>query len=148
MDRTNEQNTLENFYQQTQSAITKAVWKNENLRSEFVKNPKATIERELGLRFPEEINVQCIDESDPSTVYYILHPHPNQTLSTEFSDEQLDAIAGGFGMGDFGALLSGIGAILGVVSMFGNKDLAKPAAITGGLGVGMSAIHGISQLGR
>ncbi len=142
------QSSLESTHQQTQSAIIKAVWKNENLRREFVKNPKVTIERELGLRFPEDVSIHCIDAADASMVYYILPPHPNQTLSTEFSEEQLDAIAGGSGIGDFGALLTGVGALLGVASMFGNKDLAKPAAITGGLGLGISAIQGISQIGR
>ena len=43
------QNQMDVNHQQIQAAIAKVVWKDEKLRSEFVKNPKETIEKNLGL---------------------------------------------------------------------------------------------------
>ncbi len=92
------QDQLDITHEQIQAAIAKVVWKNENLRNEFIKNPKAAIEKNLGIKFAEGINVKCIDATDPKTVYYILPHHPSKALGVEFTDEQLDAVAGGFNL--------------------------------------------------
>ena len=92
------QGQLDITHQQIQAAIAKVVWKNENLRSEFVKNPKEMIEKNLGIKYAEGVNVKCIDATDPKTVYYVLPHHPSKAMGVEFSDEQLDAVAGGFAL--------------------------------------------------
>lgn len=96
------QGQLDITHQQIQAAIAKVVWKNENLRSEFVKNPKETIENKLGIKFAEDIHVKCIDATDPNTVYYVLLHHPSKAMGVEFSDEQLNAVAGGMTVGLYG----------------------------------------------
>ena len=81
--------------QNIQAELTKFIWKNENLREEFVKNPKAAMEKHLGVKIPDGVNVKCVDAADAKTLYFILPIHPKDALGVEFSDEQLDAIAGG-----------------------------------------------------
>ena len=107
------QNQMDLNHQQIQAAIAKVVWKDENLRSEFVKNPKETIEKNLGIKFAEGVNVKCIDATDPKTVYYILPHHPSKALGVEFTDEQLDAVAGGFNTNALmGGVMQGFGGLL------------------------------------
>ena len=107
------QNQMDVNHQQIQAAIAKVVWKNENLRSEFVKDPKAAIEKNLGIKFADGINVKCVDATDPKTVYYILPHHPSKALGVEFTDEQLDAVAGGFNANALmGGIMSGVGGLM------------------------------------
>ena len=136
------QGQLDITHEQIQAAIAKVVWKNENLRSEFVKDPKAAIEKNLGIKFADGINVKCVDATDPKTVYYILPHHPSKSLGVEFTDEQLDAVAGGF---NWGAAI-GIGG--GLVGALGGLGAGLATAIGGkGSGTAASILGGIGQLG-
>ncbi len=115
MSRIIGQKNLNATKRKLQTAITKAVWKNENLRSEFVRNPKATIEKELGVQFESDINVKCIDATDPHTFYLVLPHHPSKALGVEFTDEQLDAVAGGsgFNISELGTIIGDLGGLFG-----------------------------------
>ncbi len=91
---------LDETYPVIQLELTKKVWKNESLRPQVVKDPKNVIERELGVKFASDIQVKVIDVTEENTVYFVLPHHPSQKLNTEFTDEQLDAIAGGLSFSD------------------------------------------------
>ena len=136
------QNQLDVTHQQIQAAIAKVVWKDEKLRSEFVKNPKEAIEKNLGIKFAEGVNVKCIDETDPKTVYYVLPHHPNKSLGVEFTDEQLDAVAGGF---NWGAAVGIGGALTGILGGIGSQLASQIGGP--GSGIASTVLGGISQLG-
>ena len=103
--------------QDLQAAITKFIWKNENLRGEFVKDPKAALEKYIGVKVPDGVNVKCIDATDAKTVYFVLPHHPSKALGVEFTDEQLDAVAGGFSLGGLigGVAQTGMGIVGGLL---------------------------------
>jgi hypothetical protein len=86
-------NTLEDM----QIELTKAVWKDESLREEIMKNPREAVEKILGVKFKEDVTVSAVDQTQENVVTFVLPPHPAETHEVEFTDEQLDAIAGGVG---------------------------------------------------
>ena len=116
--------------QNIQAELNKFVWKNENLRGEFVKDPKTAFEKHLGVKVPDGVNIKCIDATDPKTVYYILPIHPKAALGVEFSDEQLDAIAGGELIS--AGVLEGVGVASDIIS--------------GVTGIASSLLGGLSSL--
>ncbi len=145
------QNQLDVNHQQIQAAIAKVIWKDEKLRNEFVKDPKGAIEKNLGIKFAEGVNVKCIDETDPKTVYYILPHHPSKALGVEFTDEQLDAVAGGFGIGSIlgigGGIVSGLtGFAGGLAQAIGGPGSGTAANILGGISTGATLIGGIGDI--
>ncbi|MGF1472236.1 MAG: NHLP leader peptide family RiPP precursor [Rubrobacteraceae bacterium] len=68
----------------------------EELRQRLLADPKATIEQETGARLPEEIEVRCVEET-PDTIHLVLPPRVQDAAeSGGLSDQQLDAVAGGW----------------------------------------------------
>jgi hypothetical protein len=67
--------------------------KDEGFRQALVHDPKSVFERELGIRVPENLTVEVLEES-PTTVYLVL-PRPLANAGVELSDEELQAAAGG-----------------------------------------------------
>ena len=127
---------LDETYAEVQKELTKKIWKNDNLRKEIAKDPKNIIEREVGIKFAPDVTVKVIDATEENTLYYVLPHHPSQKLGTEFSDEQLDAIAGGIGFTDVtGMLGQGANALMG-----GAESL-----IGTGLGIAGSTISGVGS---
>ena len=72
--------------------ITRA-WKDEAFAQELRSNPKAAVERELGEKLPEGVEVKVVEES-ANTIYMVIPEKPKGTEG-ELSDEQLAAAAGG-----------------------------------------------------
>ena len=112
-----------------QANITKAIWKNEGAREEFLKNPKASVTKYTGVVFKDDIKVVCVDQTNQNHLYLVLPVHPCQALGVDFSDEQLDAIAGGFSLS---GVLSGLSSVLGVVST-GASLVGAGTALAGGI---------------
>ena len=113
----------------------------ENLRKEISKDPKSVVERELGIKFAAEVQVKVIDVTEENTVYYVLPHHPSQKLGTEFSDEQLDAIAGGIGFTDVtGMLGQGASALIGGAENLVGKTLGIAGSAISGIGSTVSGI--------
>jgi hypothetical protein len=67
-------------------------------RQELLNNPKAVIQRELGVSIPTETEVQVLEQTD--TKAYMVLPARETTESEELSEEELESVAGGFGIGD------------------------------------------------
>ncbi len=66
----------------------------ETFREELLRDPKSTLERELGASLPEDVQVVAV-ENTPETLHFVV---PHRSLvgrSEELSDEELDAVAGG-----------------------------------------------------
>ena len=66
-------------------------------RDELLQNPKDTLERELGISFPEEVDIE-IHEDTPTTIHLVLplKPKTGALMEVTFAeleegDEELDA---------------------------------------------------------
>ncbi|MBD2001714.1 MULTISPECIES: NHLP leader peptide family RiPP precursor [Cyanophyceae] len=71
--------------------IIAQAWKDEAYKKELFSNSKSIIEREFGLQLPAQVSVQVLEEN-PTALYFVLPMCP----SKELTEEQLEAVAGGF----------------------------------------------------
>ena len=76
-----------------ESKIIEKALKDQEFRESLLTNSKATLEKELGTKFPEGIEIKVLEETE-NTLYLVLPPSPIPK-GTELSDEQLEAVAGG-----------------------------------------------------
>ncbi|MCW5315516.1 NHLP leader peptide family natural product precursor [Nostoc sp. KVJ3] len=81
--------------QDIEARIIAKAWKDEAYKQELLNNPKAAIEREFGVEFPADVNVQVLEEN--STSLHFVLPMSPVAIAQELSEEQLEAIAGGAG---------------------------------------------------
>jgi hypothetical protein len=65
-------------------------------RQRLLEDPKAAVEKELGVRLPEEVRVVALEES-ADTMYLVLpSASPASDEGGELSDRELEAVAGGW----------------------------------------------------
>ena len=76
-----------------EAEIIAKAWKDEGYKKELLSNPKKVIGREFRITFPEQTNVQVLEEN-LSTLYFVLPMRPDLSAA-ELSEEQLEMIAGG-----------------------------------------------------
>ena len=70
----------------------------EDFRQRLLDAPKAAVEQELGSRLPESIEVRVVEES--ADTHYLVLPNVSAVgEEDEISDQELEAVAGGFGGG-------------------------------------------------
>src|SRR5215212_8892181 len=75
--------------------IAKSV-EDEAFRQRLIEDPKAAVEQELGMRLPEEVRVQAVEET-ADTIYLVLPATPMASdEGGELSDQQLESVAGGW----------------------------------------------------
>ena len=73
--------------------IAKAM-KDEAFRQHLLKDPKQTLERELGVTIPQGVTIQ-IHEETPTNSHLVLPMKPLTGELQELSDEELKEVAGG-----------------------------------------------------
>ncbi len=74
----------------------------ESFRQRLLEDPKAAVEQELGTQLPEGVRVVAVEET-PDTIYLVLPSTPMAGAEGgELSDQQLEAVAGGWDMGGGG----------------------------------------------
>ena len=73
----------------------------EAFHQELVRDPKSTIERELGTPLPDHLNVE-VHETGPDTIHLVLPSRSHVESGFSLSDEELEAVAGGTASCDSG----------------------------------------------
>ena len=106
-----------------QALMLKAA-QDESFRRELLADPKPAIESFLGAKLPDALNVKVV-ENTPTEITLAIPP----LMSSELSDEDLDAVSGGFG----GLLL--ITGSLGLIGVTGGITAVAGgiAAVAGGI---------------
>ncbi|ACC81661.1 NHLP leader peptide family RiPP precursor [Nostoc punctiforme] len=79
--------------QDIEARIIAKAWKDEAYKQELLTNPKAVIEREFGVEFPADVNVQVLEEN-PTSLHFVLPISP-VAIAQELSEEELLALAAG-----------------------------------------------------
>lgn len=79
----------------TKTIVAKAL-KDAAFRKRLVKDPKATIEQELGIHFPAGVTVQ-VHENSGSVVHLVL-PGAEVKVEQGLTEEELSRVAGGVGL--------------------------------------------------
>lgn len=80
----------------TQQQIIARAMKDENFRQQLLANPRAVLERELGIALPQDVSVQVYEDT-PTTIHLVLPAKPQGGAVQELSDAELETIAGGAG---------------------------------------------------
>src|SRR5437764_12611469 len=70
--------------------------KDDAFRQELLANPKAVLERELGITLPQGVSVQ-VHEDTPTILHLVLPMKPPAGEPVELSDAELEQAAGGSG---------------------------------------------------
>ena len=108
-----------------EALIVQRAWKDDAFRTEFLDDPKATIEKYSGQKIPDQFKVIALAEDD-KTIHFVIPAKP--ATSDELSDEDLEKVAGGLDV-TFALLI--VPVVLAVVGMAG-----------GGAAVGTQRNHG------
>jgi hypothetical protein len=67
----------------------------ESFRRRLLEDPKAAVVEELGTRLPEGVEVKAVEES-ADTIYLVLPSASEVGEAGELSDQELEAVAGGY----------------------------------------------------
>jgi hypothetical protein len=77
-----------------EAKIIARAWKDPEFKSHLLSNPREVLGSYIGRDIPDIVDVKVVEE-DKRTLYIVLPPEP--TDEAELSEEQLEAIAGGWG---------------------------------------------------
>ena len=87
---------------ETERRLIQRSLEDEAFRRRLLADPKGTVERELGSRLPEGVEVRAVEET-PDTVYLVIPPAAQAGgASGELSDGELESVAGGWDAGTAG----------------------------------------------
>ena len=78
--------------QEMDALIVQRAWKDDAFRTEFVGDPKGTIEKYSGQKLPADLKVVALAEDD-KTIHFVIPPKPAN--ADQLSDEDLEKVAGG-----------------------------------------------------
>jgi len=84
-------------YQPTEmeTRLIKKAMEDEAFKCELISNPKTAIEKELGQKWPEAVDIEVLEQT-PNKIYLLLPLDRNAIAPQgELSEEQLEAVAGG-----------------------------------------------------
>jgi Nitrile hydratase, alpha chain len=74
--------------------IAKA-WKDDTFREALRSDPRGAVEQTLGGKLPAGLQVKLVEET-ADTFYLVLPANPDRAPAGQLTDQQLDAVAGGW----------------------------------------------------
>ncbi|GLV54012.1 hypothetical protein KDH_08610 [Dictyobacter sp. S3.2.2.5] len=80
--------------EQNKKKLFARTMKDAALRREMLNNPRAVLERELGIKLPAGTNVQ-VHVNSPDTLHIVLPSESDAATAQELSDADLEAVSGG-----------------------------------------------------
>lgn len=117
-----------------ESMIVSKAWKDAEYRRRLLQNPKAVVQEELtalypGAQLPPSMNVH-VHEDSPTSVNLVLPRSPQDFTDQQLSDEDLDQVAGGTGIGVVvAAVVAGVVNTAGNTNQIGNININTNANI-------------------
>jgi hypothetical protein len=75
--------------------LIEKAWKDDAFRQALVSDPRGAVEKELGGQLPAGLQVKVVAES-ADTFYLVLPANPDRAPAGELTDQQLEAVAGGW----------------------------------------------------
>jgi hypothetical protein len=84
---------------QFEQRIIEKAMKDDGFRRQLIDNPRETIGLELGIKIPESMKIQVLQEQ-PTSVYLVLPPSASKPVGDELSEAELESVAGGFDWSD------------------------------------------------
>jgi hypothetical protein len=78
------------------SAVMIRALEDESFKQELLSQPTAVIEREVGITLPESAEIRVLEQQS-NMRYLVLPMQPDSLEGGELSEEELEAVAGGFG---------------------------------------------------
>lgn len=83
---------MSNERQQFEQEIIERAWEDETFRQALIEDPKGTIAAEYGTRFPDDVDLEVVEET-PTKAYFVIPVNPAATV--ELSESELELVAGG-----------------------------------------------------
>ncbi len=81
-----------NIRKEFEAKLIARALKDESFRNELRSDPKTAIEKEFGMKFPDEINIHLVEENENEVCLVIPH---NFSDTNELTDEELESLSGG-----------------------------------------------------
>ena len=79
----------------TESALIERAWKDDTFKQQLLDDPKSALQS-MGETIPEHLDIHVLEETG-NTRYFVIPQDPNAALDDQLlSDEELDAVAGGW----------------------------------------------------
>jgi hypothetical protein len=75
--------------------LIEKAWKDDAFRQALRTDPQGVVERELGGQLPAGLQVKVLAES-ADTFYLVLPANPDRAPAGQLTDQQLEAVAGGW----------------------------------------------------
>lgn len=117
-----------------EAMIVARAWKEPDYRKRLLADPKSVVQEELanlykGAALPPAMKVQ-VHEEGPNDVHLVLPRNPQEFTPQELSDEDLDNVAGGTGIGVvIAAVVAGVVNTAGNTNQIGNVNINTNANI-------------------
>lgn len=74
--------------------------KDTDYRTALIQNPKETIEQEIGIRFPETLEIRVLEET-PVDFFLVLPAQQDLQMPPPLTDQELNQVSGGNQGGTF-----------------------------------------------
>ena len=81
--------------EQMERRLVQRSLQDDDFRRMLLEDPKAAVEQELGTRLPEDVRVVAVEET-AQTIYLVLPSASPLGGGVELSDQELEAVAGGW----------------------------------------------------